>query len=231
MRRRRLQFLLISACLTTGIAAVAASLLVPTLLLLRVNDEQLSRWSEIGQALSPIGIFFSGIAFIGVAAALIIQQRELQNQHDEISIAREEQSRASEVVMRQLHTDLIKMAIEDPELLTVWPDMAPGMAGSKKDQYCNLILNLQKVAYETHTIELPELRSALRFLMTSSAVYLFWKKARTARVAVTGGDTGEDFFTAEVDRAFNASRPPIRRTRGRLRDAVMVMRRGREGSN
>jgi hypothetical protein len=44
--------------------------------------------------------------------------------------------------MRQLHTDLIKMAIEDPELQSVWPDIAPGVAGSKKDLYCNLILNL-----------------------------------------------------------------------------------------
>jgi hypothetical protein len=69
--------------------------------------------------------------------------------------------------------------------------MAPGIAGSKKDQYCNLILNLQKVAYETHTVELPELRGALRFLMTSRDMYLFWKKVRASRVAVTGGDSAD----------------------------------------
>jgi hypothetical protein len=227
VRRRRLQVMLIGACLVVGIAAVVASLLVPVLLLLRLNDAQLDRWSEIGQALSPVGIFFSGIAFIGVAVALLIQQRELQNQHDEISIAREEQARASEVVMRQLHTDLIKMAIEDSELLTVWPDMAPGIAGSKKDQYCNLILNLQKVAYETHTIGPAELRGALRFLMTSRDMYLFWKKVRTARVAVTGGDRGEDFFTSEVDRAFDACSVPPRRAADRFREALAVLRRRR----
>jgi hypothetical protein len=225
VRRRRLRVLLISVCVTAGIASIAASLVVPTLLLLRMNDRQLSRWSAIGQALSPIGIFFSGVAFIGVAIALVIQQRELRNQHDEISIAREEQARTSEVVLRQLHTDLIKMAIEDPELLAVWPDMAPGVAGSKKDQYSNLILNLQKVAYETHTIGLTELRGALRFLMTSRDVYLFWKKARAARVAVTEGDEGEDFFTTEVDRAFNASNPPPRRAASRIGDALTAWRR------
>jgi hypothetical protein len=221
-----LQILFIGVCLMAGIAATSASLVVPILLLLRLNDKQLSRWSAIGQALSPIGIFFSGVAFIGVAVALIIQQRELKNQHDEISIAREEQARASEVVIRQLHTDLIKMAIDDPELLAVWPDMAPGIAGSKKDQYCNLILNLQKVAYETHTVELAELRGALHFLMTSRDMYLFWRRARTARIAVTGGDEGEDFFTAEVDRAFSAASPPQRRAGGRLRDAFAIWRRG-----
>jgi hypothetical protein len=112
--------------------------------------------------------------------------------------------------MRQLHADLIKMAIEDPELQSVWPDIAPGVAGSKKDLYCNLILNLQKVAYETHTIELAELRGALRFLMTSHDIYLFWKKVRAARVQVTGTDQGEDFFTSEVDQAFRQSSPPRR---------------------
>jgi hypothetical protein len=84
--------LLASTSLVVGIVGIAASLAVPLLLLLRLNDRQLNRWSEIGQALSPVGIFFSGIAFIGVAAALLIQQRELKNQHDEISIAREEQA-------------------------------------------------------------------------------------------------------------------------------------------
>jgi hypothetical protein len=226
VRRRRLQILFMSVCLAAGMTAIAASLVVPILLLLRLSDKQLNRWSEIGQALSPIGIFFSGVAFIGVAVALIIQQRELKNQHDEISIAREEQARASEVVIRQLHTDLIKMAIEDPELLAIWPAMAPGIAGSKKDQYCNLILNLQKVAYETHAVELAELRGALRFLMTSRDMYMFWERARTARIAVTGGDEGEDFFTTEVDRAFNAASPPGRRTGGRLRSAFAVWRRG-----
>jgi len=203
-----LRVLLASTSLAVGITGIAASLAVPLLLLLRLNDRQLNRWSEIGQALSPIGIFFSGTAFIGVAVALLIQQRELRNQHDEISIAREEQARSSEVVMRQLHTDLIKMAIEDPELQSVWPDIAPGVAGSKKDLYCNLILNLQKVAYETHTIELAELRGALQFLMTSRDMHLFWKKVRTARVQVTGSDQDEDFFTTEVDRAFTQSTLP-----------------------
>jgi len=50
----------------------------------------------------------------------------------------------------------------------------------KKDHYCNLILNLQKVAYEAVTIELAELRNALRYLMTSHDMYLFWQKARSS---------------------------------------------------
>jgi hypothetical protein len=222
VRRRRLEALLVSISLLVGTVAIAASLAVPIILLLRLNDKQLNRWSEIGQALSPVGIFFSGIGFIAVAATLLTQRRELRNQRDELSIAREEQARASEVVMRQLHTDLIKMAIEDPELLTVWPDITPGITESKKDHYCNLILNLQKVAYETHTIELAELRGALRYLMTSRDIYTFWKKVRSARIRVTSGDEGEDFFTSEVDHAFNDSNLVPRRSARIMREALAV---------
>lgn len=123
---------------------MAASLIVPVVLLLDANDETLNRWAAIGQALSPIGVFFSGIAFIGIAVTLFLQRRELQNQREELGMTRKEQARSSEVTLRQLHADVIKMAIDDPELLAVWPPMLPGIIETRKDHYCNLILNLQK---------------------------------------------------------------------------------------
>jgi hypothetical protein len=212
VRRRWLQAVLISMSLLAGTAFVAASLIVPAVLLLHVDDRTLNRWSAIGQALSPIGVFFSGIAFISIAVTLFIQRRELQNQREELGMTRQEQARSSEVTLRQLHTDVIKMAIEDPELLAVWPHMLPGVAETKKDHYCNLILNLQKVAYEAETIELAELRGALGYLMTSHDMYRFWQKARTARIGVTGGDEAEDFFTSEVDQAFAGADPPQARS-------------------
>jgi len=100
VRRRWLQAVLISISLLAGTTFVAASLVVPAVLLLHVNDETLSRWSAIGQALSPIGVFFSGTAFIGIAVTLFIQRRELQNQRDELGMTRQEQARSSEVTLR-----------------------------------------------------------------------------------------------------------------------------------
>lgn len=198
----------IGVALVVGLTLVTAGVAVPVVLLLHVNDATLSRWSQIGQALEPVGVFFSGVAFIGIALTLFLQSRELQNQREELAITREEQQRNSEVALRQLHTDLIKMAISDRELREVWPPIAPGIAETKKDHYCNLILNLQKVAYEAHTIELAELRGALRYLMASRDMYRFWTKARSARGAITTGDDAEDLFTTEVDKAFADATPP-----------------------
>jgi hypothetical protein len=201
----------IAAALFAGIAIVAASIAIPALFLLRADEDTLGRWAQIGEALSVVGVFFSGVAFLGIAFTLLLQQREIHAQREELSLLQEEQRRSSEIAVRQMHTDVIKMAIDDRELLSVWPPVAPGVAETRKDHYCNLILNLQKVAYETRTINLEELRGALRYLMGSRAMYEFWRRARAARLAVTAGDVAEDFFTAEVDRAFHQAAPPPRR--------------------
>jgi hypothetical protein len=227
-----LRALLVGTGLLAALILVGGGLVVPILLLSRTDDATLSRWSQIGQAVSPVGVFFSGIAFIGITLNLFLQRRELQNHRAELDIAMDEQQRTSEVALRQLHTDLIKMAIGDPELREVWPPIAPGVAETKKDHYCNLILNLQKVAYESRTIERAELRAAIEHLMASPDMYRFWAKARAARVAVTAGDEAEDYFTAEVDRAFSkASPPPARSLISMLRQAIAhwrVERRSRK---
>jgi hypothetical protein len=190
----------VASCLLVGVVVV------PIVLLYRADQSTLERWSLIGQAVEPVGIFYSGAALFAVLIALALQRRQLRTQAIELSAALREQERSSEISLRQLHNDLIKMAIDDPELADVWPPMAPGVPEGRQDHYCNLILNLQKVAYEAGTIERAELESVLRYLMTSPAVYSFWTKARAARVTITGGDRGEDFFTTEVDNAYR-SRP------------------------
>lgn len=192
----------VGLAIAVGLVAVVLMVCGPLIFLLGLDDAELDRWADIGQAVSPVGIFFSGIAFLGIAGALLMQGRELGNQREELAIARQEQARSSELAMRQLHNDLIKMAIEDSELRSVWPAPAPGHQSTRKDHYCNLILNLQKVAYETRTIELQEFRDALRFLMTSPDMCAFWGRTRSARVSVTESDDAEDTFTSEVDTAY-----------------------------
>ncbi|TDQ53739.1 DUF6082 family protein [Actinorugispora endophytica] len=208
MRQRWVRPVFTASMVLLGVGAVTASLAVPVLLLWRTDDRTLDRWSQIGQAVSPVGVFFSGVAFLGIALTLFLQRRDLRNQQVQLDIAIEDQRRSSEISLRQIHTDLVKMAIDDEELLRVWPEISPGTSETRRDHYCNLVLNLQKVAYETRTIELDELRGALRHLMTSRDIHSFWAKAREARAAVTAGDEAEDFFTAEVDAAFAGARPP-----------------------
>ncbi|MBB4778841.1 hypothetical protein [Actinomadura livida] len=51
-----------SLAIIAGLVIVVLCLLVPVLLLLRLDDDELARWSDIGQAVSPVTVFFSGTA-------------------------------------------------------------------------------------------------------------------------------------------------------------------------
>ncbi|WP_322749642.1 MULTISPECIES: DUF6082 family protein [unclassified Frankia] len=187
---------------------IIATTIVPTLILLAVDQNTLNRWSLIGQAVAPVGVLYSGLALFAIILTLLLQRRDLHNQGEELAIALDEQRRSSEIALRALHVDLMKMALDDGELAEVWPPLAPGVPETRKDHYCNLILNLQKVAYEASTIEEGELRGALAYLMKSPDMYAFWTKSRATRVEITQGDYGEDYFTEMVDTAYAAAQPP-----------------------
>lgn len=190
-----LRMVLKSTAVTFSVVFLLASIAVPILLLLGSSDKTQERWSNIGQAMGIVGTLYSGIAFLGVGITFFLQRRQLTHQKEQIKLALDEQRRSSEISLRQLHVDLIKMEIDDPELEEVWPPLVPGVAETRKDHYCNLILNLQKVAYDAGTIQEPELRGMAQYLMTSPDIYEFWTKARSTRVQITGGDTEEDFLT------------------------------------
>ena len=189
------------------VISIVTSIVVPLTLLLALDRPTLERWSLIGQAIAPVGLLYSGLALFAIIFTLQMQRRDLHNQRESLTVALDEQRRSSEIALRALHVDLIKMALDDQELAEVWPPLSPGVPETRKDHYCNLILNLQKVAFEAATIEEKELRGALAHLMQSADMYEFWTKVRATRVEITEGDAGEDFFTALVDEAYAAARP------------------------
>jgi Family of unknown function (DUF6082) len=199
---------LIATVSVAGALLVIATTVVPIILLLTVDRDTLNRWSLIGQAIAPVSVLYSGLALFAIVFTLIMQRRDLDNQGEELAVALEEQRRSSEIALRALHVDLIKLALDDRELAEVWPPLGPGVPETRKDHYCNLILNLQKVAHEASTIDESELRGALAYLMRSPDMYAFWTKVRNTRVDITGGDPDEDHFTALVDAAYTSVQPP-----------------------
>jgi hypothetical protein len=193
--------------ITVAALATVASILVPTFALAALDDPTLERWSLIGQAVAPVGVLYSGIALFAIMLTLVVQRHDLHNQRESLAVALDEQRRSSEIALRSLHVDLIKIALDDQELAEVWPPLAPGVPETRKDHYCNLILNLQKVAFEAGTIEEVELRGALAYLMRSPDMRRFWTKVRATRAEITEGDAAEDFFTTLVDEAYAAVSP------------------------
>jgi DSBA-like thioredoxin domain len=96
-RRRTLLIALISI---VGALLIVASTVVPLLILVRLDDKTLDRWSLIGQAVTPLSVLYSGLALFAIVFALLMQRRDLHNQREELAIALDEQRRSSEIALR-----------------------------------------------------------------------------------------------------------------------------------
>lgn len=178
-----------------------ASVGIPASLLSRADMSQLEKWYYIGGALAPVGFVLSGLALFYVAGTLRLQQQESRAQ-------RLQDARSSEIELRHIHMSLVAMSLQSPELREVWPPLGSSHAESSQDLYCNLVINLQKLAYEAGTIDLEELRGALDNLFTSASIYNFWARSRLVRPQITGAAEDEQTFFSIADAAFaRASRP------------------------
>lgn len=200
MSRKILVMTVISAVIVT------ASIVLLVAFLYSAPADQQRIWSNVGQAIGGAASLFSGLALVGLVATLWLQNKQIALQNDQVQVALADQKRGNEVALRQMHMQIIEMAINDPELGRVWPDISPGDPESRIDHYCNLVLYLQKVAFDVGTIDLAELRGALTYLMQSDSIYSFWTRSRIARLDIVVGDEEEEFFHKEVERAYEASR-------------------------
>lgn len=58
--------------------------------------------SAFGQALGGLGVLFSGFGLLGVALALLLQNRQLRDQDESLRAAREEQDRVARILQSQV---------------------------------------------------------------------------------------------------------------------------------
>ena len=132
MMRPGARVVLVTLLFSAAALGLLASIVVPIVYLLSLDDKELSRWSNIGEAIQSIGVVFSGAAFIVITVTLIFQRVDLNYQREELGITREGQWCSSEIALRQLHNE---------------------------DHYCNLILISRRWLIETRTAGSPQLTS------------------------------------------------------------------------
>jgi len=114
-----------------GLLALLLLLLASPLALLAIQDstDQWELLGWIGQSYGWTSAALSGIAFLGIAASLILQSRE--------ATANREQNE------RNLHQSLLRLAMEDPLYMEVW--MPAGLKENhdwqRQHMYVNLVLS------------------------------------------------------------------------------------------
>jgi hypothetical protein len=129
------------------------------------------RLSFIGQTYGAASALLAVLAMVGVSASLILQSRE---------------SRAGrEQAFRAANTEMLKMAMDNPEYAECWGGNMPSQDGKSRRQsmYVNMILTQWEMGFETGAIGAAHIRELAARLFEGRVPWEFWKRARELRMA------------------------------------------------
>jgi hypothetical protein len=148
------------------------------------------RLSFIGQTYGAASALLSVVAIIGVVATLSYQARE-------VKISREEARRSA-------ISDLLKMAMHDPDFNECWGPT--GLDEPFKDQrqhmYVNMILSEWQMSFETGALGEKRLRAISGELFRGRIGRKFWEDAREVRLATTENRKARRFHEV-LDEAYH----------------------------
>ncbi|MEN3308181.1 MAG: hypothetical protein V7603_4383 [Micromonosporaceae bacterium] len=193
--RRQSRALLLALGLVVFVIAVfLAGVGVAAALSHATNATTWNTWGNVGQTFESVNAVFSGLAFAALIVTFWIQLKELREQRLELQLQREaalssrdELWRGTEVDLRRLHVQLVKMSIDDPVLASVWPPVAPGLSAdvTKQYNYANLVLQHCRMSLELGYYSEDATRAVLAYLLSSQTVRDYWSSSRAARLAAT----------------------------------------------
>lgn len=174
LRSLRPKFLVPALVSVLVLAALALVALSPLALDLFGTGEEWRRRSEIGQTYGAAAALIAVLALVGIAVSLVLQAREAK-------IAREYASRA-------VHSELIRMAMEDPLYRECW---GPYWAAEedederRQDMYVNLIVSYWQSRFELGMFSEAHLRYGASRMFSAAPGRRFWEGGRAARFAVS----------------------------------------------
>jgi hypothetical protein len=146
------------------------------LLALNTNRIDWNRLSSIGQSYGAISAVLSAAAVGGVAVTLILQNGQAKD--------------ARRFAVREMHRELLVMAIERPALLEAWGRFpAEDAAHPELVVYTNLVLNYLVLLYQTGAAKMEEVRMYIRFIARGDWGQRYWSQAaETWRQAYSDAD-------------------------------------------
>lgn len=158
-----------------------------------------SRWerlSFIGQTYGAASAILAVLALIGVVAALALQARETK-------IAREEARRTA-------IGDLLRMAMDDPDLDEAWGPVPEDEDRKTRRQimYINMILSEWQMSFETKALGETRLRAIANEMFRGRAGRAFWRDARDIRISTSENKRARRFHQILDEEYQRAPAPP-----------------------
>jgi hypothetical protein len=181
------------------ITLVAIGIIGASPLMLRLFQGRTTEWerlSLIGQTYGAAPAVLSVLALIGVVVTLTFQARETK-------LAREE-------ARRQAISDLLKMAMDDPDLDECWgPVPSPDDSRTRKQQlYTNMIVSEWATSFENKALRESRLRHIANEMFQGQVGRDYWRSAREARLATSDGRIKRRFHEI-LDEEYQRAVPPV----------------------
>ncbi|WP_433720492.1 DUF6082 family protein [Actinoplanes sp. CA-051413] len=163
--------------------------------------------SNVGQAFGVLSSIISGLALAYLVVTSRVQFRELrasrddlERQHQLLLRSNAELQRTAEAGRGQLHLDILKLAIDDPQLAEVWPPFQPGLTTKQNRQYlyANIIYQFQQTWMRVGGHSDEEVLDTMRYLFTSPIIRDYWRASARARMSLTPG-SDEHRLAQKVD--------------------------------
>ncbi|GAA4619460.1 hypothetical protein GCM10023195_87990 [Actinoallomurus liliacearum] len=188
----------VTSLLLTAIVAVALIGVSPIALeVFRGKTDRWQRLSFIGQTYGAASAVISVLALVGIVITLSYQAREAK-------LSREE-------TRRQAIGDLLKMAMEDPDLDECWGPVPTPDDPRKRKQllYTNMIIAEWSLSFETRALPEPRLRAIANEMFQGSVGRDYWRSAREVRLS-TSASRREQRFHQILDEEYQRARPLAR---------------------
>ncbi|MCO5997768.1 DUF6082 family protein [Actinoallomurus rhizosphaericola] len=165
------------------------------------------RLSFIGQTYGAASAIISVLALVGIVLTLSYQARETK-------LAREE-------TRRQTIGDLLKMAMEDPDLDECWgPVPEPDDPKTRKQLlYTNMIIAEWSLSFETRALPEARLRVIANEMFQGHVGREYWSNARETRLS-TSASRRERRFHEILDEEYQRAQPPV--STGRIAASPIV---------
>lgn len=170
--------------ITLAIAGALGAVLLSPLALSRLPAGQRLDWStlsDVGQTYGAASAVLSVLALGGVVFSLNLQRRESKA--------------AREQALRGLHTDLLRMALDDRTFLECWGPIGAStdVAWYRQHIYLNLIVSHWQMMWEIGSLSEAHLRLLAAGVFGGPLGRRYWREAREARWNAETGQRAKAF--------------------------------------
>lgn len=178
------------ALIVVGVVGALGAVFLSPFALRWIATDQLIDWSQlsdVGQTYGAASAILAALALGGVAVSLFLQRKESKA--------------AREQALRGLHTDLLKMALDDHEFMACWGIIGESgdMSWHRQHIYLNLIVSHWQMMWEMNVLTEQHLRILARGIFGGPLGLRYWSEARDVRLVAEKGRRAREFHAVVND--------------------------------